>query len=177
MSTSSIPAQVAAAALSAGVDPTLALGVASKESSFNPSAVNKSSGAAGVMQLMPGTAAGLGVTNSLDPAQNIPAGVNYLGQQLTAFNGDEASALAAYNWGPGNVSKAQAQYGADWLSHAPAETQDYVASILGSTSAAGPVTVSDDSDNGDDGSDGGSSAWGILALTAAGLAALWLANS
>lgn len=119
---------VAQFANEAGVNPALALRVAARESGVNPDAVNASSGAIGIMQLMPGTAAGLGV----DPhniVENIKGGVQYLRQQLEHF-GSVPQALAAYNWGPANVTQALARWGADWLDHAPAETRQYVASIL-----------------------------------------------
>ncbi len=105
-----------------GVPPDLAVAVAQQESGGNPRAVS-SAGAEGVMQLMPLTAAGLGVTNPFDPAQNIDAGVRFLSHLLGQF-GDTALALAAYNWGPGNVSK----YG---YNNWPSETVNYVSSILG----------------------------------------------
>jgi soluble lytic murein transglycosylase-like protein len=68
---------------------------------------------------MPGTAAGLGVTNVLDPIQSLDGGAKYLRQQLDAFGGDVTRALAAYNAGPGAVQR----YGG-----VPpyAETQNYV---------------------------------------------------
>jgi soluble lytic murein transglycosylase-like protein len=68
---------------------------------------------------MPGTAAGLGVTNVLDPLQSLDGGAKYLRQQLDAFGGDVTKALAAYNAGPGAVQR----YGG-----VPpyAETQHYV---------------------------------------------------
>jgi soluble lytic murein transglycosylase-like protein len=112
----------------AGVNPKLAVSVAKHESGLNPQAVNSSSGAIGMMQLMPGTAAALGV-NPHDVTQNIQGGIHYLRQQLTNF-GDEAKALAAYNWGPQHVVQAVERWGANWLSHAPAETQHYVSSIM-----------------------------------------------
>lgn len=121
---------VASIATSLGVDPNLAVAVAQQESGFNPNALS-SAGAQGEMQLMPATAAQLGVTNPFDPTQNITAGISYLKALLTQFGGDTASALAAYNWGPGNVAAAQAAYGDSWLNYAPSETQNYVTKIMG----------------------------------------------
>jgi len=126
---------IANIASAAGIDPNLAVGVATQESGLNPHAVNPSSGAVGMMQLMPGTAAALGV-NPHDVMGNIQGGIRYLREQLANF-GDEAKALAAYNWGPQHVVQAVERWGADWLSHAPAETQRYVSSILGRTGVNG----------------------------------------
>ncbi|MGH9469610.1 MAG: lytic transglycosylase domain-containing protein [Terriglobia bacterium] len=120
---------VSRAAEAAGVNPALALRVAARESGLNPGAVNASSGAIGIMQLMPGTAAGLNV-NPHHAVENIKGGVEYLRQQLDHF-GNMAEALAAYNWGPANVTQALARWGSEWLDHAPAETRAYVAGILG----------------------------------------------
>lgn len=96
--------------------------VVSQESSFNPSALS-SSGAQGLMQLMPSTANMLGVTNPWNIEQNINGGTKYLSQQLSAFNGDLSLALAAYNAGPNAVKK----YGG-----VPpySETQNYVNKIM-----------------------------------------------
>jgi soluble lytic murein transglycosylase-like protein len=115
-------------AAKAGIDPELALRVADRESGTNPEAINPVSGAVGMMQLMPSTAAALGV-DPYNPVENLTGGVQYLRQQISNF-GDQAKALAAYNWGPGRVVEAVARWGSDWLSHAPRETQNYVASIL-----------------------------------------------
>lgn len=93
--------------------------VAKVESNFNPMAVS-SAGAMGVMQLMPNTAKGLGVTDPFDARQNIMGGAQYLRNQLNRF-GDLRMALAAYNTGPGNVMK----YGG-----VPAYTERYVNKVL-----------------------------------------------
>lgn len=125
-----------------GVNPALALEVATAESGMNPNTPDSSAGAIGIMQLEPATAAQLGV-NPRDPVQNITGGVMYLQQQLSSF-GDVSEALAAYNWGPGHVRDAVAKYGATWLQHAPGETQHYVLSIMGNLGTQYSVSVAPD---------------------------------
>ena len=106
-----------------GVDPSLLKGLIRQESNFNPDA-GSPAGAKGLTQLMPATAAGLGVGDTSDPAQAIEGGAKYLRQQLDRFGGDEAKALAAYNAGPGAVQR---------FGGVPpyAETQGYVQKVLG----------------------------------------------
>lgn len=116
----SIQDQITAAANSYGVDPALALAVANKESGFRQSAIG-TSGEVGVFQLMPTTAANLGV-NPYDLSSNIDGGVKLLKQNLDMYGGDPVSALAAYNAGPGAVNSG----------NIPSSTQDYVNSIVGS---------------------------------------------
>ena len=104
-----------------GVDPKLVSAVAEVESGFNPEAIS-SAGAVGIMQLMPETAASLGV-NPYDARQNIEGGTHYLRQLLDSFHGDIRQAVAAYNAGPQAVR--------DYGGVPPyGETQTYVDSVL-----------------------------------------------
>jgi soluble lytic murein transglycosylase-like protein len=162
-------AQITAAATKYGIDPALLKGLIRQESNFDATA-QSGAGAQGLTQLMPATAASLGVDPS-DPAQAIDGGARYLKQQLDRFGGDPSKALAAYNAGPGAVAK----YGG-----VPpyAETQSYVQNVLGyaaqyegsatsaATTAAIPLTttpvspaslLSTDDGSADDGSDDTSS--------------------
>lgn len=105
-----------------GVSAAILKSIARAESNFNPTAVS-SAGAVGIMQLMPSTAAALGVSNAYDVRENILGGAKYIGQLLSKYQGNISLALAAYNAGSGNVDK----YGG-----IPpfAETQNYVRKVL-----------------------------------------------
>ena len=131
--------QIAAEAQAQGLNPPLAIEVATAESSLNPNIRDSPAGAIGLFQLEPATAAALGV-DPRDPAQNIHGGVLYLSSLLGRFAGNVASTLAAYDAGPTVVS--------DYLNGTNnsgknpnrrttpngippfAETQNYVAKIL-----------------------------------------------
>jgi len=111
------------------LEPDFVRAVIQAESAFNPFA-RSVKGAMGLMQLMPATAAQLGVTNAYDPAQNIRAGVAYLKSLMTRYKDDVSLALAAYNAGPGAVQK----YGNTVPPYK--ETRNYVAKIRGNSGPA-----------------------------------------
>lgn len=108
------------AATQNGVDERLIRAVIQVESGFRVDAVSRA-GAQGLMQLMPATAKSLGVSDPFDPAQNVMAGTRFLKQLLTRYDGNMEKALAAYNWGPGNVDRHGMRL--------PSETRLYVARV------------------------------------------------
>lgn len=103
------------------LDPNLIHSVVSAESAYQPDAVSHA-GAEGLMQLMPATAADLGVKDSFDPQQNLLGGSRYLKQLMDKYDGDLDHALAAYNWGQGNVDR-------HGLEKMPEETRTYISRV------------------------------------------------
>lgn len=116
------------------VSPALVLAVIGIESMGNPEAVS-SAGAAGLMQLIPATAARFGVTDITDPAENIRGGVAYLNLLMAMFNRDPVLVLAAYNAGEGAVT---ANNGVPPY----AETRDYVPKVLAAWTVAQGLCMS-----------------------------------
>ena len=117
------------------VPAALIAGIIKQESNFNPNA-QSGVGATGLMQLMPATARGLGVSNSRDPEQNIMGGAKYISQMLKMFGGDLEKALRAYNAGPGNVQNGKA--------YQFKETNDYVKKVMANYNAfkkSGVITL------------------------------------
>lgn len=92
-----------------------------QESHFNPKAINKSSGAQGIAQFMPATAQWLGLADPFEPFTSIDMAGRYMAM-LYKQAGSWKGALAAYNWGIGNLTRKG-------MAKAPAETRNYVASI------------------------------------------------
>jgi soluble lytic murein transglycosylase-like protein len=111
-----------------GLPSSLLRAVVEAESGGNPAATS-SAGAAGLMQLMPGTAASLGVTDPYDPVQNLYGGARYLKGLINRF-GDLRLALAAYNSGPGTLSRLGVTNWERDRGMLPVETQAYVPKVM-----------------------------------------------
>jgi TP901 family phage tail tape measure protein len=124
------------------VDPNLIAAIIKTESGFNSNATS-GAGAAGLMQLMPGTAKGLGVKDSYNAEQNIAGGTKHFARLLKKYNGDAELALYAYNAGEGNVDK--------WIKNGKinnipfAETKAYAPKVLSAYNGSATSTSSSDS--------------------------------
>jgi hypothetical protein len=118
-----------AAATQYGIDPATFVRQINQESGFNPYAVSPS-GAVGIAQFEPSTAAAEGV-DPYDPQSALYGAAQLMANLSTQYGGDYSKALAAYNAGSGAVDAAVSEGGANWLSYLPAETQNYVAIIMG----------------------------------------------
>lgn len=127
--------QVTAAAAAKGVNPSILLAQIDKESRGNPDAINKGdtavtgSASVGLAQFQPGTAKQYGI-DPTKPDQSIKGQAAYMADLLKAYGGNYQKALAAYNWGPGNLNKSLARWGNDWQSHLPSSVKDYVSTIM-----------------------------------------------
>jgi len=125
---------IKAAANTHGVPWELLAAQLQQESDFAPDAVS-SAGAQGIAQFMPATAEAYGLTNPFDPTASINAQAQYMSDLYSEF-GSWSAALAAYNWGPGNLQNALNNSGGDLqaaLASAPSETQNYVSTITGNS--------------------------------------------
>jgi hypothetical protein len=99
--------------------------------------LTSSAGARGIFQLMPGTAAGLGVNADIQ-SENIKGGLDYIAQLWAKYGGDPQLVAMAYNWGPGNVDKLLS--GIKTTANIPAETQNYLQAVTGSRYAGPQVS-------------------------------------
>lgn len=122
-----LEAAIAAAAARAQLPAAILRALVLAESGGDPAA-RSSAGAIGLTQLMPATAAELGV-DPWEPSENLEGGAAYLAQQLRSFADDMAAALAAYNAGPGRVLRTNWP-APGWLTALPAETRRYVPKVL-----------------------------------------------
>ncbi len=111
------------------IDPDIAVRQCATESSFDPDAHNARTDCHGLFQLASFTAAEVKV-DRYDWRDNIRGGMRYLAKMLKRFNGSYPHALAAYNWGPGNLRRCIRKWGDSWRDHLPAETKNYLTKIL-----------------------------------------------
>jgi len=110
-----------------GVEEGLIRAIIKVESNFNPKA-KSSAGAMGLMQLMPGNVKAYGISDPYNIEQNIDAGTNHIKDYLKKYNGNLEMALAAYNFGPGNMNKRNINSQSDFYK-LPTETKNYLTKI------------------------------------------------
>lgn len=127
---SNADARLSAVSQKYGIPQHMLYSVWAQESRKGNMKKSSASGAKGHFQFMPGTAKAYGISGrEWDFDASSDAAARYFQWLLKHYNGDHNKALAAYNWGNGNLDQAIKRYGNDWLSHAPKETQGYVNSI------------------------------------------------
>lgn len=129
-----------------GVNPMIMLWQIKEESGGNPAAQNKEDAkrtgdpSIGLSQFQPKTAAAYGI-DPTDPDQSIKGQSLYMRDLLKMFNGDYKKALAGYNWGQGNVQKAIAKHGDNWLAKSPQSVQNYVNNIMSNAGQSGSANA------------------------------------
>lgn len=134
------------AAVNAGIDPDRFEAQIGQESGYSPDVIYgrrvSSAGAIGIAQLMPGTAASLGV-DPTDPEASLQAAARYMAQNIQQFGGNQRAAEAAYDAGAGTILGLTRKYGDAWENYIPQETRTYLAAIdngsAGATSSSGAV--------------------------------------
>jgi len=123
------------AAAARGVNPNVLLAQIDKESGGNPNARNDGDirvtgkPSIGLAQFQPATAAQYGI-DPTDPRQSIKGQAAYMSDLLKKYGGSYEKALAAYNWGPGNLDNVMKRWGNAWPERLPASTKEYVSTIL-----------------------------------------------
>ncbi len=117
----------------AGLPPGFLHAISQVESGGNPNAVSPK-GARGAFQFMPGTARQYGLTNPFDPVASARAAGRFFHDLLKHYGGNLTKAVAAYNWGSGNLDRDIRQHGAAWRNFLPKETSDYIDRVAGALS-------------------------------------------
>ncbi len=117
-------------ARASGIPPDLFVRQINQESGFNPTDLSDT-GAEGIAQLMPDTAAGLGI-DPWSPVEALQGAAQLMARYQRNYGGDYAKALAAYNGGSGTLQYCLTHYGSRWFSCEPAETQAYIQKIMSS---------------------------------------------
>ena len=117
-------------ALAAGIPPDLFVKQINQESGFSTNETS-STGAEGIAQFEPGTAAGLGI-DPWNPVSALQGAAQLMSRYTRNYGGDYAKALAAYNGGSGTLEYCMTHYGSEWLACEPAQTQAYVQKIMSS---------------------------------------------